>query len=227
MLNNNYSVNNLVVFFVKKSLNLNNKLKVIDKIESNEYSIEILKDKIINNIEATPNTNKNEFTNNNTADLEDEKDVNTLTGAQLIEHQKKELEKLEEEELNKQRLIQEEKIKEENILKEKAINEEKRKILQKEKHNSLPSEPSHDDKNATSIVFRYPNDDTRKERRFLKTDKISILYDFVASLGTDMFEESNEFDLITPFPVKIFSDMEKTLEEEKLFPNAVIQIREI
>ena len=42
-----------------------------------------------------------------------------------------------------------------------------------------------------------------------------------------MFEENNEFDLITPFPIKVFNDMDKTLEEEKLFPNAVLQIREL
>ena len=114
-----------------------------------------------------------------------------------------------------------------DLEKEKEEKEKQQKKLQEEKEKSLPSEPAINDPNATSIIFRYPNDDTRKERRFLKTDKISLLYDFVASLGTSMFEENNEFDLITPFPIKVFNDMDKTLEEEKLFPNAVLQIREL
>lgn len=39
--------------------------------------------------------------------------------------------------------------------------------------------------------------------------------------------ESDKYELIQPFPFKLYSDCEKTLEEEKLFPNAVLQIREI
>jgi hypothetical protein len=53
-----------------------------------------------------------------------------------------------------------------------------------------------------------------------------MLYDFVDSLGTDIFMESNEYELIQPFPFRLYSDKEKTLEEEKLL-NAVLQIREI
>jgi hypothetical protein len=77
------------------------------------------------------------------------------------------------------------------------------------------------------IVFRYPDGETRVERRFLKVDKIEMLYDFVDSLGTEIFEESNEYDLIVPFPFKAMSDKNRTIFEEGLFPNAVLQIREL
>jgi UBX domain len=52
------------------------------------------------------------------------------------------------------------------------------------------------------------------------------LYDLVESLEEKIFEETEEFDIIQTFPYKVFSDREKTLEEEKLFPNALLQIRE-
>jgi len=52
------------------------------------------------------------------------------------------------------------------------------------------------------------------------------LYDLVESLDEQIFEETEEFDIIQTFPFKIFSDKNKTIEEEKLFPNALLQIRE-
>ncbi len=50
---------------------------------------------------------------------------------------------------------------------------------------------------------------------------------FVKTLGPEVLTESEEYDLIIPFPFKIYDKQEKTLEEEGLFPNAVLQIREI
>jgi hypothetical protein len=41
-----------------------------------------------------------------------------------------------------------------------------------------------------------------------------------------IFEESEEFDIIQQFPYKVFNDMNRTIDEEKLFPNAVLQILE-
>lgn len=48
----------------------------------------------------------------------------------------------------------------------------------------------------------------------------------VESLDEKIFEETEEFDIIQTYPFKVFSDKNKTIEEEKLFPNAVLQIRE-
>ena len=49
----------------------------------------------------------------------------------------------------------------------------------------------------------------------------------VESIEEKIFEENEVFDIIQTFPMKVFSDKNKTLEEEKLFPNALLQIREI
>jgi hypothetical protein len=46
-------------------------------------------------------------------------------------------------------------------------------------------------------------------------------------LGKDIFEESDKYELIQPFPFVAYRDMNKTLEEEKLFPNAILQIKEL
>ena len=53
-----------------------------------------------------------------------------------------------------------------------------------------------------------------------------VLYDIVEAIEEKIFEENDEFDIIQPFPFKIFSDKNKTIEEEKLYPNAMLQIRE-
>jgi hypothetical protein len=152
----------------------------------------------------------------------------------MIKLQQEELKKLEEMEREKKRLeIEEERrIKRENeekIRKEKE-KEEKRKIIV----NSLPQEPSginnlnlEDDPNSTKIVFRFPDLNRRVERRFYKTDTISVLYDYVDSLGKDIFMESESYELVQTFPFKLYSNKEKILLEEGLFPNAVLQIREI
>ena len=52
------------------------------------------------------------------------------------------------------------------------------------------------------------------------------MYDFVDSLGNDIFIESDKYELIQPFPPTCYNNLEKTLEEEKLI-NVVLQIREI
>lgn len=151
-----------------------------------------------------------------------------LTNAQIIEQQKRDLKELE-----KQELIR--KIEEENMLKEEKRLIEENTKKQKEKESKIdqikkkiPSEPPKDD-NTSLIIFRYPDGNRRIERRFYKSDRIELLYDFIESLGDDIYTEpENEFfELIQSIPLKKFNQKNKTLEEENLFPNAVIQIKEL
>ena len=113
------------------------------------------------------------------------------------------------------------KLEEEAKIKKIAIkvSEAKQKIVE---------EPSEEDPNATMICFRYPDGKKRKDRRFLKSHTIQNLYDYVTSLGSEIYSEegNNIFSLYQPFPSKKYDMMENTLEKEGLFPNAVIQIRE-
>ena len=107
--------------------------------------------------------------------------------------QKEELKNLEEMEIDKKR----KQIEEENNLKRE--NEEKlKKELEKEEKRknvckNLPKEPIgftklklENDQNSTKIIFRYPDLNRRIERRFLKTDKVETLYNFVDSLGKEI-----------------------------------------
>lgn len=199
---------------------------VIDRLDFG-VNTESVKDMILKNMDLEQLKSKGSRKVSNSEKIDYSKvDETKLSGAQLIEHQKRQLEELEEEEANK-RLIEEEKkraqLKEEQERKQK---EQLAKENQQKKACSVPAEPEQSSE-TTHIVFRYPHSDLRKERRFLRSTKIQVLYDFVSSLGTEIFEESGEFELLQPFPMKIYSDMEKTLQEENLYPNAVLQIREV
>lgn len=149
-----------------------------------------------------------------------------LTKADMIEIQKRELEKLEMEELKKKQKIQEEQKEKERLALLAKQKEEEEERLKSKKLNELPQEPDESDPNTIFIIFRHPHSEKRSQRRFLKTNLVNDLYNFVHTLGKEIFEDSGEFELITPFPFKAYKDLNKTLEEEKLV-NAVLQIKEI
>ena len=54
-----------------------------------------------------------------------------------------------------------------------------------------------------------------------------MLYDYVDSLGQGILQESDKYDLVQSMPKKEYNNMEKSLEEEGLWPNAILQIREL
>ena len=154
--------------------------------------------------------------------------------ASMIRMQQEELKKLEEMEREKRtkeikeenRIYQE---KEEKLQNDRQKDEQRKRII-----NSLPKEPEgliyfiiENDTNSTKIVFRYPDLNRRIERRFLKTDKVDLLYNFVDTLGKEILSESDNYELAQTFPFKSYSNRERTLGEEGLFPNAILQIREI
>lgn len=187
---------------------------LIDRLEGN-FSVENFQDALIRNLE-----------------VKDSK-VNSIgrssghSKGELIEQQKRELEELEREETRRRKLQEEERIEKERMEKEKIRKEQEGKKLVEKKLNEIPPEPSADDKESSLIIFRCPDGERRHERRFLKSHKVGCLYDFVDTLGKEIFEESDSYELIQPFPYKVYNDKEKTLEEEKLFPNAVLQIKEL
>lgn len=203
------------------NLNKFNKLNIIDS-HNGTLNFESFQNMIIFNLDKKKEEKNNYNTNSDYID-----ENQPLSQAALINKQKVELERLEKDEENKKRKVKQE----EELKKKERIEEEERiKKANQQKIASislLPDEPSTEDGNSTLIIFRYPHSEERRQRRFLISDKIELLYIYVRSLGTDIFEESNEFEIITPFPMRIYKDMSKTLEDEKLYPNAVVQIREI
>ena len=141
------------------------------------------------------------------------------------EEEMKNLERKEEEKVRKKRQEEEMKKLEEEKRKREEI-EEKNKIENILKQ--LPQEPSDDDPNKCTIMFRFPDGEKTVQRKFLKSDKVSLLYTYVKSLGREIYTENNEnsFSLVQPFPFKNYNELQdNTLEQEGLFPNAVLQIR--
>ena len=94
----------------------------------------------------------------------------------------------------------------------------------------LPEEPDDNDPDVCHIAFRIPDGEKNIERKFLKTDKIAALYNFVKSIGREIFMEpdASDFDILcSGFPPKNLENYKNnTLEQEGLFPNSIVQIRE-
>ena len=207
------------IFCFNKNHNNNNIFysnNILIILESETITLESFHNKLIDSLEKI---NKNI---NNKINISDKS--NLLSDAEILEKQKKEMEALEKQEQNKEELIKE-KINEEKKLKEIEKEIENKANIAK---NKIIEEPSVDNPDCTTICFRYPDGEKRIERRFLKNNTIQNLYDYVTSLGKEIYteEESNNFSLYQPFPPKKYQNMENTLENEGLFPNAIIQIKE-
>ena len=188
---------------------------IINILEGESITLNSFNNMLMNSLEKV---NKN---TNMLKKTESSEKYNLLSDAEVLDKQKKNMEDLERQIQMKEEQLKREKLEEEKKLKEieNKANEAKAKIVE---------EPSSDNPNCTTICFRYPDGEKRKDRRFLKTHTIQNLYDYVTSLGKEIYteEENNSFSLYQPFPPKKYDNMEKTLEEEGLFPNAIIQIKE-
>ena len=151
-----------------------------------------------------------------------------MTDGEVLARQENEIKALEKEEENKI-LEAERKEKEQKEEEERKKQEE---ILEKAKIESiicnLPEEPSDDNPDKCVILLRFPDGEKVVERKFLKTEKVSLLYLYVSSFGSQIYNEKEEkgFSLIQTFPFKNFDQVqENTLEQEGLFPNAMLQIK--
>lgn len=153
-----------------------------------------------------------------------------LSDGSILKKREQEIQELEREQLEKVKKEEEKKrkIKEEENLNKKRIEDYEKGAEMSKK--LLPEEPEENNPEVSHIIFRYPDGEKTIERRFLKTNRINYLYLFVKSKGREIFfeQESNDFDLIYGFPPKNLDNSRyNTLEDEGLFPNAIIQIREI
>ena len=196
---------------------------VLSILESEMITIKSFHNKLLE-ISKKLNINKD---NNNTIN-EFDKSFGHLTDAEILNQQNFDMEKLEKEAIQK-----EEELKKEKLIEEKRKKEEEMKMKEieqkaKEAKEKIVDEPNPDDPDSTTICFRYPEGDKSVNRRFLKSHTIQNLYDYITSLGDEIYteKENNSFSLFQPFPPKKYEEMENTLEKEGLFPNAIVQIRE-
>lgn len=160
-------------------------------------------------------------------------DEANLSHSALLEKQKNELMEIERQAAE----IEFQKIKEQEDLKRKTEEERlQNSVLKKKlstdrknrdslKRNLLP-EPSDNDPSKTFIAFRLPNGETI-QRKFHKNYQVIELYNFIGTIENMLEDDNSSFDLITQFPMKIYNQYDITLEEAGLFPNSVIQVREL
>ena len=205
----------LIFCFNKSKDNIFDKNNLIEIINGESVNVDIFYKSLIQSI------SKIEQNNNLINNEQESNNYNFLTDGEILQKQRNDMEELEknvqkmEEEINTEK-----KKKRENINKiEKEAEKYKAKFV---------AEPDKDNPDCCTICFRYPDGDKRRDRRFLKTDKIKILYEYITSLGNEIYTEDGNgvFSLYQPFPPKKYDNMESTLENEGLFPNAVIQIKE-
>ena len=202
-----------------------NKNHIIYKLEGESTTVDAFYEAIKETSKYIETRNNNLISNSlNSLD----KSFGLLTDGEILTHQKYEMEELErkvqlDEEKQKQEEIEQENNKKKEELIEKEIQEKA-----KEASKKVLEEPNSEDPDSTTICFRYPDGEKSINRRFLKSHRIQNLYDYVESLGEEIYteKENNKFSLYQPFPPKKYDNMENTLEMENLFPNAVIQIRE-
>ncbi|XP_078406882.1 FAS-associated factor 2 [Cetorhinus maximus] len=102
----------------------------------------------------------------------------------------------------KRKEAQEKRRKEEEDVRQQILAEERRqRSLQEEKERKserLPPEPFPDNPDSVKIVFKLPND-TRVERRFLFTQSLTVIYDFLFSLK----ETPEKFQIVANFPRRV------------------------
>ena len=212
----NLTCPSLIFCYNKEKENIFGKNNIIEMIKEESMSIDIFYKTLTNlimQIDAKNNINKNI--------LQESNSYNILTDGEILQRQKKEMEELEK---NAQKM-------DENI---KMENNKKKEILEniektaEELKKKFEIEPDKDNPDCCTISFRFPDGDKRQDRRFLKNNKVKDLYDYVKSLGNEIYTEEGNgvFSLYQPFPPKKYENMENTLENEGLFPNAVIQIKE-
>ena len=212
----NLTCPSLIFCYNKEKENIFGKNNIIKMIKEESMSIDIFYKTLTNlimQIDEKNNINKNI--------LQESNSYNILTDGEILQRQKKEMEELEK---NAQKM-------DENI---KIENNKKKEILEKiektaeELKKKFEIEPDKDNPDCCTISFRFPDGDKRQDRRFLKNNKVKDLYDYVKSLGNEIYTEEGNgvFSLYQPFPPKKYENMENTLENEGLFPNAVIQIKE-
>ncbi|PRQ17818.1 putative UBX domain-containing protein 2/7 [Rosa chinensis] len=127
--------------------------------------------------------------------------------ASLQADREKELKAIEEAEARREAERQEE---EESRRKVEEEQELERQLAAKEA--TLPQEPASDDVNAVTLLVRMP-DGSRHGRRFLKTDKLQSLFNFI-DIGRRV--KPGSYRVVRPFPRRAFSDGDSALTLNEL-----------
>ncbi|GMJ01557.1 hypothetical protein like AT4G00752 [Hibiscus trionum] len=102
-------------------------------------------------------------------------------------------------------------LKEEESFRRKPEGEEVNKVMTT-KMTSLPPEPARDDENAITILVRMP-DGTRHGRRFCRSDKLQLLFDFI---DVGKVAKPGTYRLVRPYPRRAFGAADCSLSLNQL-----------
>lgn len=106
-----------------------------------------------------------------------------------------------EKERKKKQQQEQKKREEEQAVQQRQAEEIRRRTLQEEKVRKsacLPPEPHADNPDSVKIVFKMPND-SRVERRFLFSQSLMVIHDFLFSLK----ETPEKFQIVANFPRRV------------------------
>ena len=118
--------------------------------------------------------------------------------------------------------LQREKEKNDKIVQEKQEAERKTKELEEKKANLIARighEPE-EGPNIAQVSFKLPSG-KRVDRRFQKSEKVQVLYDYLE------FININNIELITGVPSKVLQNRNSSLETEGVYPKSVVHVREL
>lgn len=107
--------------------------------------------------------------------------------------------------------LEEERLREEEARRKLMEEEEFERILAA-KQASLPQEPSSSDESAVTLLIRMP-DGSRCGRRFLKSDKLQSLFDYI---DVGRVVKPGTYRLVRPYPRRAFTDEESVLSLSEL-----------
>ncbi|KAJ8477499.1 hypothetical protein OPV22_021226 [Ensete ventricosum] len=94
----------------------------------------------------------------------------------------------------------------------KQLEEEELEMKLAAKQSLLPQEPSSDDGNAVTLLVRMP-DGSRHGRRFLKSDKLQLLFDYI---DVGKVVKPSSYRLVRPYPRRAFTEEESQLSLSEL-----------
>jgi len=94
----------------------------------------------------------------------------------------------------------------------KLLEEEKLQRILAAKEASLPQEPAADDENAVTLLVRMP-DGSRHGRRFLKSDKLQLLFDFI---DVGRLVKPGTYRVVRPYPRHAFGIADSSLTFREL-----------
>lgn len=133
--------------------------------------------------------------------LREQQDDEYLASLQA-DREKAEAQRMEEEVAREAAAAEEKRQQEEALRRLQEEEESERKLAAKKA--SLPPEPSVEDENAVTLLVRMP-DGSRRGRRFLKSDRLQSLFDFI-DIGGGV--KPGTYRLVRQYPRRAFTDGE-------------------